>query len=648
MTKRLATLPQLQPMEKAPLDTVAASRKRGGGRAMDILLQAQSYWDDLEEFRLDRERNKLYYFGKPWKDKVYVDGRWKAEEDYIKEQGKVPLQQNLIRRLGRNVVGVYRDQSKEPTCTAIAREEQQYAETMSTLLKYNWKINKMDETNARSFERYLISGMVVHRKTYRWKKDKCDIWTEIVDPNRFFFSTDVEECDGGDASMVGMVHDMPFEVCCREFAKSPQDVQALSQIYYYARNKEFMLQTYQRFGKRHLDNIDFMLPQDLSKCRIIEVWNKELKPRYHCHDLLRGECYKIDAEDKAELVDAVNEERRLQYNQQGVFDEAEMALIKAEWFMDDYWYYRYITPTGYVLQEGETPYEHGGHPFVFKMYPFIDGEIHSFVSDLIDQQRYVNRLITMYDWIMSASAKGVLLFPSDALPDGYSMEEIADEWARYNGVIVFKAKQGVPIPQQISNNATNIGITELINLQLKFFEDISGVQGALQGRPGYSSTSGTLYAQQTINSTKSLLDILESFSDFVRECAMMDVKLIQQYYDEAKVKRIVGKDAVDFLHLMNADLDMNIVESTSSPAFRDRANEFLFQLWSAQAISLEQMLEQGDFPFADALLQSIKSDQNRVQQGQRPQGVSPEVATQVQDSANTDAVDQLYNNLYAA
>ncbi len=73
-----------------------------------------------------------------------------------------------------------------------------------------------------------------------------------------------------------------------------------------------------------------------------------------------------------------------------------MPLIKATWFIDDYWYFYYLSPFGDILKEGETPYEHGSHPYIFKAYPFIDGEIHSFVADVIDQQRYTNRLITLF------------------------------------------------------------------------------------------------------------------------------------------------------------------------------------------------------------------------------------------------------------
>ena len=54
----------------------------------------------------------------------------------------------------------------------------------------------------------------------------------------------------------------------------------------------------------------------------------------------------------------------------------------------------------------------------------------------------------MYDWIMRASAKGVLLFPEECLPKGMSMEDVANEWARFDGVIMIKQpKTGTALPQ---------------------------------------------------------------------------------------------------------------------------------------------------------------------------------------------------------
>lgn len=69
----------------------------------------------------------------------------------------------------------------------------------------------------------------------------------------------------------------------------------------------------------------------------------------------------------------------------------------------------------------------------------------------------------------------------------------------------------------------------------------------------------------------------------------------------------------------------------------------LMQLYQSQAISVEQLLEHGDFPFADELLQSIKSQKEQLEQGKVPDGLSPELMAQAQQGANMQAVNKLNN-----
>jgi hypothetical protein len=511
------------------------------------------------------------------------------------------------------------------------------------------QINRMNELYARSMEEFLISGMIVHRKWYGWRNDKYDCWTDYVNPNNFFIDNNMRDFRGWDVSCLGEVHDVSFEDVCAEFATCPEDYERLSRIYHRAREKRFLRQAYEKFGYSETKNIDFLFTNDPTRCRVIEVWRKESKPRYHCHDYNNGEMFKVDIEDFEELVVKVNDERIENGLSLGM-ELDDIPLIQYEWKIDEYWYFYYLTPFGHILKEGETPYDHGSHPYVFKVYPYIDGEIHSFVADVIDQQRYTNRLITLYDWIMRASAKGVLLFPEECMPTGMDINDIADEWSRFNGVIAIKTKNTAAIPQQISNNSTNIGISELLNIQLKFFEDISGVNGALQGKPGYSGMSASLYHQQTQNSTTSLLDLLESFSMFVVDAAYKDVKNMQQFYDTKRVFNIAGKSAsrieYDPEKIRDVEFDLSIVESTSTPAYRQIANDLLMEIWRSGQISLEQFLQHGDFPFADELLQSLKSQQEQLEQGKVPDGVSPELMSQAQQGADPKAMEMLQR--YAA
>ncbi len=637
--------------DQTEIDTVEFSRKNfGDRRAFDVLMEAQHYWNQMDDFRRDRERNKRYTYGFQWDDVICVDGKKMTEEHYIKTQGSVPLKNNLIRRLVRNVLGVYRSQLKEPTCTARDRDEQKLGETMSTILQCNIQLNRMNEVNARSMEEFLISGFIVHRKSYGWRNGKEDCWTDYVQPNNFFIDNNMRDFRGWDVTCLGEVHDVSFGQLCEQFAQTPQEYRRLKEIYKWASRREYIASYAERFGYSRLENYDFLLTSDPGRCRVIEVWRKEQKPRYRCHDYQNGDIFKIEVSDYEEQVANVNRER-MQMAKEAGMPEDEVPLIKATWFVDDYWYFYYLSPFGDILKEGETPFEHGSHPYVFKAYPFIDGEIHSFVADVIDQQRYTNRLITLYDWIMRASAKGVLLMPEDCLPDGVSMEDIAESWAEFNGIIVYKPSPSRQIPQQVANNSTNIGITELLNLQLKFFEDISGVNGALQGKPGFSGQSASMYNQQVQNSTMSLLDMLECFSQFTIDGAYKDVKNMQQFYDTKRVFNIAGKSGAQIEYdpkkIRDVEFDLSITESTSTPAYRQLANDILMQLFQSQAINVEQLLEFGDFPFADELLQSIKAQREQIERGGTPDGISPQLMQQAQQGANMDAVNRLHNAMVA-
>lgn len=631
--------------ELSEIDTVASAKRYGGRRAFDILMEAQYYWNQMEDFRKDRERNKRYTYGFQWDDMICVDGKSMTEEEYIKSQGNVPLKNNLIRRLVRSVLGVYRSQSKEPTCTARDRDEQKLGETMSTILQCNMQLNRMPDVYARSMEEFLISGFIVHRKSYGWRNGKEDCWTDYVQPNNFFIDNNMRDFRGWDVSVLGEVHDISFGQLCEQFASSPQEYRELRDIYKWAARKDYIATYAERFGYSRLENYDFLFTSEPGRCRVIEIWRKEQKPRYRCHDYQNGDIFKIDEEDYAQVVLAENEERMRMAKEVGMPEE-EVPLIKATWFVDDYWYFYYLSPFGDILREGETPYEHGSHPYVFKAYPFIDGEIHSFVADVIDQQRYTNRLITLYDWIMRASAKGVLMMPEDSLPDGVSIDDIAESWTEFNGVIVYRPSKSGKVPEQVANNSTNIGIAELLNMQLKFFEDISGVTGALQGKPGYSGESASHYNQQTENATKSLLDLLECFSCFVVDGAYKDVKNMQQFYDTKRVFNIAGRSGAQIEYdpkkIRDVEFDLSITESTSTPAYRHLANDMLMQLYQSQAINVEQLLEHGDFPFADELLQSIKSQKEQLAQGRVPDGLSPQLLQQAQQNANMEAVNQLH------
>lgn len=618
---------------------------------MEVLYEAQGHWMMMDRFRRERERSKRYTYGDQWGDLIDTPEGRMREEDWLRAQGLIPLKNNLIRRLVKSVLGVFRSQMTEPTCVARDRKEQAISETMSTILQANMTRNASSVIRSKMLEEYLISGLVCCRKWFGDRRGMVDCWTDVIDPNNFFIDTRIRDPRGWDTQIIGEIHDVSYDEILSQFARCPEDVELLGRIYGPQRLRgDELLSTWQDFGYNLPgSDVSFLEPADPGVCRMIEVWRLESRPRYRCHDRLKGEAYKIDLEDWPE-IEAENAARLQTASQYGIPAE-EVQLIEAEFAVERIWHYYFLSPEGDILKEGDTPYAHDSHPYVFSAYPLIDGEIHSFVADVIDQQRFVNRLIALNDWVIRNSAKGVLLFPAEAIPEGWDLRDIGEVWAKPNGIIPFKAKnlqQGMT-PHQVSANLTNIGTNEMLATQMRLLEEESGVNGALQGKPGFSGMSASLYAQQTQNATTTLLDLLDGFAAFEQEGAYKDVKNIQQFYDDDRIIDIAGEDSSrpvpDPDQIRSIEFDLSIVPSQATPAYRAITNDWLMQIFQSGQIPLKTMLEVGSFPFADKLLQSLAAEEKAQQQAQAQQqaeAIQAQAALQQQtaQSAQPQSTDQ--------
>lgn len=457
---------------------------------LEILAQAQACFLSLATFRRDRERNKRYHYGNQWSDRIEVEGRIMTEAQFLRSQGSEPLKNNLIRRLVRNVIGVHAGRGLKPCCHMPPGDSSGAAGAVDTLLRHNEAANRLDSLMMRTLEEFLISGMAVHRKWYGERQGRTGCWTDYVAPDCVFFDAGMRDFRAWDCQLIGEVHDIPFADICSQFASSPDRLRCLRDIYDRATDINDIECSWQQFGIEQSPSASFLLPRQRGLCRVIEAWRHEVKTS-------------IDAENR--------------------------------WRLASEWHYYFLTPRGDVLAHGTSPYSHGGHPYVLKAYPLIDGEIHSFVSDVIDQQRYINRLITMYDWTVRASAKGVLLLPTSCIPHGTDPRDMARVWSKFNGVMVYASNDRNDVPKQVANAAANTAISDLLGLQMKFFEDISGVNGALQGNLANNTMSARLYDRQTQNATAALADVLDSFDQFVIDGAYKDISNMIQFYTQQRI-----------------------------------------------------------------------------------------------------------------
>ena len=599
-------------------------------KATDVLKEAENAWWGLSEVRKKAARSQMYGFEDQWGDLVIdpASGKKVTESAYIRSQGKVPLKNNVIRPILKNIDGQFRNNQTKPVCVVRDKRESKIGEMMSIAIEYCHQINETTEMDAASLTNLMLSGLCAQRVEYGMNpaKQNLDVWVYPTNTYRLFFNTDIEDPRTWDLRIIGEMYDMTLSDIVAAFARDKTTCDDIYRIYG-DHNGATWADSFGLQGDQN-KNMDFYMPSRPDLCRVILVWKKESREALFCRDLLSGEWWYSNLSDR-KSIDVLNKQRMEEALANGM-DPEDVLLVEYTYSIEQYWYYRYMTPFGDVLQEGRSPYWHKEHNYILNIYPFVNGKVFNFVDDFIDQQKYINRTLTMIDFIRSSTAKGLL---------------IVDEYVRYNGVLFVRLKQGQNIQNivhQYNGSAAVAGDYELLNLQLKLINDISGVNSAMQGQTPSSNTPSSLYAQQVQNSSMNVKGLLDSFRNFQKKRDNKVMKTIQQFYTSARYIDLAGSDYskeskwYDPEKVQDSEIDVYITEGSNTPVYQMVMNDFLMELYKNQAINVKQLLENSSLPFAERILESIKRDEAEMLQAQEEgrmaqlQGIPSEIIGQIQ------------------
>jgi len=570
-----------------------------------LLMECMNHWSNLRELRERTSRALRYVRGDQWKDFITdpKTGNQITEEDYIKGQGKIPLKQNQIRQLMNNRIGQYRSNPTKSVVFTRRREDAPVAEMFSNSLECSLQLNQAKRIDIRNFELFLSSGTAFWKTEYDYWANRNIEDVLITTPTifRMFFNTDIEDHRYRDLRIIGELVDSPIEEIIRAYAKTPAQERAIRAIYNPQINQ---IQNNQLLAKSRAKN--FLTPAT-GMCRVIQVWYQKGSWKTYVHDTMDGS-YNI-VEQSVEQIGILNRQRIDAAVSMGI-EEAKVPLMTAETKFERQWYVKHMTTSGHVLYEALSPYEHEEHPYTLLLYPLMDGEVWGWVEDIIDQQRYVNRLMTMMNMIMSD--KGALLIPSDSIPDDMSPSDFADEYESLNGIIVYKPNANRVVPQHVQNNSTAAGLGEIFTIQMNLLKEIGGTGGAIQGIAPSSGTPSSRYAMEAQNSSINSIDTNQTFAESIKERDLKVIKLQRQFYDQPRHLAISGKVAsedsrtYDPKLAKNVEIDMTVAQSTDTPMFRMEADNMLMEMVKSQMIDTKLFLEHCSWPFADKLLDAME------------------------------------------
>lgn len=640
MAEKIFTLTDVMPISDKK-GKKSRTRRNTLRKDNKILERCRNAWNRFEPARKARERTMKYTFGDQWSDIIEYKGGHITERRYIQKKGNIPLQNNIMISIFNTVAGLYEKQGVEPTCFARTPDSQWLSDMMSVALQANLQDTQDSEIRKALFKDYICGGIAVARESYEERDTIWDSWSDYVNPYYVGFEMGSDPRHQ-DINLICELHDVSHEDLYFKFAREDYGLtrRVLDNIYEIDHKRDYDIEADQN-DVYDLGNVSFDTPANKNCCRVIECWYKKTKPRYQCTDPIAQTA--DDARFRVEIEDIGNV-RQENIKRKKVYDDAgvpveDRAYITAEYIEDVFWYYTFMSPDGTVLCEGECPYDYKTHPYTVKFYPFVNGEIHPFLGTIIDQQRYINRLVVMHDMAARSAAKGITIIPKGCIPDDMSPQDFADQFTEYEGLVIYETNRINPSvrPEVITSNAVQIGTYELLQLQLQLSKDIVNVSGALQGKTPTAGTSAARYQMEMQNSSVSLFSLLNDMTNLSEQIAEKKVSNIKQFYDDGRL--IISADNTkvmiyDRMSARDVKFRISIKESGATASFAQQANDVGMQLLQMGAIDALTFLQGSTLPFKDLYINAIQDRQAQMALEQQAQQMQQTMSPEQQEQAN--------------
>jgi hypothetical protein len=240
-------------------------------------------------------------------------------------------------------------------------------------------------------------------------------------------------------------------------------------------------------------------------------------------------------------------------------------------------YRQAFTAGGVVLEDRELPVE--GFT-ISAMTGFRDrnkGYWYGFVRDVIEPQRYVNKMYSLGIDILANDAKGGLLAEEDAFLNRRQAEE---DWSNPRKIIWMRPG-GIAKVQPRQAGALPAALQRIFEATLELFPRISGVSVEFLGTADRAQ-AGILEHHRKQSTITTLQELFSSLTLYRRLSGAVVAKFIVKFLNDGRLVRLVGKDQERYVPLLMApntlDFDVIVDEAPSSSDVKSRTFAVLEQL----------------------------------------------------------------------
>jgi hypothetical protein len=514
----------------------------------------------------------------------------------------------------------------EPLVKSRIREEQKIGELITIVMQEAFQRKNIYQTVLSGYKEFQISSIPAFRVLWEYDEDRKEhyVVAQLCDDNRMGWDTNVGTSDQyfSKISTIFYLHDMYIDEVVAQFAKTSDDNQRIRHAYSHV-NDPYPLQNKQDLINDKEQTISFYTANEPYKCRVIEVWRRETHEVWACHDTALGEKYTLPyTEESLREIEETNAQRIADMEAAGGNPE-DAALIDYTYRMDRDWVVRYLTPNGLLLRKEISPYLHGSHPFVIGAFPLVDGRVRSFVGDLRNSQRMINRTFTRAEFASMNAWKGFKWVNKNILDrSGVTPNQFASAYTSSTGLIPLDIKEGeqnlIMGPAQNPSQVNVESEMRKIEFYMNIADKVSGMNGSVRGERPTSGTPSSLYAQETANSNNNIAEYVTWFNGLTEKLYHKIMMLILQYYDRERYIKIAGMEyieAIDYiLNSKNRDIlcDVALIKSPSSGITRAQTEDMLLTLYKDGAISADIYLQCTSAFGADKVLELRRAEQENM------------------------------------
>ncbi len=614
-----------------------------------LVREAAHYYDQMSELRKKWTRANDYFMGRQLNDKVWYGGRQITVSDYLKLRGLPEFQNDIISDKVLTLKGILRQENMAATCKATDSNEDMTAAIFSEFLRVNDNLNRRQGLDAEFFQEFAVYAFLCAKVSHDYREGRDDIYIDKADIYKMALPP-FEKSDLSDVRFIAEAHDMYWSDLLQQFGvdkdgnASAEAERALKDIY--TRQGDNIQSRRDTGFNQTNDADDFYHSTMVGKYRVIEIWKEERNRALWCHDYATAdvgfrplnEKAAIDAENERRMADNVMRDENgvplldADGNEQYYVSPDSVALIKYKVKIEKFWWYRFISPNGYLLAEGASPYKvmRDGysfrfHPYVFLAYPCLQGETRSFIDRVIDKQRSTNHYLIMFDSLMGHAMKGMAI-DAKTVSKYQGLDEMIAEAKRPDGVVIYDGGKG-NAPQALANSVTiPSGLEWLINQNQSMTVSQSGVQGALQGV--HRNTSGKQYAIERDQASTTVADYFGAFYEFKLRVSKVQLWEIQQFYDSHRSVKISGEDYKQYFNpdtMSDINSDLQLDMDANSSVMRAANNDMLWQLMLQNRIDILTMLDCGSWTNTARLKKRIQEYQQAQMQQAAMSGQLPQV-----------------------